>query len=187
MPAQPRLVTRRRRLRYARVTSLVSSKKEWRNPPQFARGRNCTTDGKNFPAVLQVDEMVEQEEHRNPDEHDYGHLDAGLAVDFGDEVRGGNINRDAGGNGQAVAYCVLTDRHGQNAGNGCDAEQHRSEPRASLAEAAGQHHRRDGEAFGNFVEEDGEKEDPAKPRRDEKPGGNGDAVEESVDYEAEQD
>src|SRR5271165_5051513 len=59
-------------------------------------------------------------------------------------------------------------------------------PQAVLAASAGQHHRTHGEAFGNLVQKNREKNQPAQPVRYQKSRSDGDAVEERVDDEPEQ-
>ena len=100
--------------------------------------------------------MGEGEQDRYAKKHDQRHFHARLAIDLGDQVGGRDINRYAGRDGQAVADRVLADHHGQDACQCRQAQQHRREPRTAFAESAGQHHRGDGEAFGNFVQKHGD-------------------------------
>lgn len=49
------------------------------------------------------EEEAEGEEACDAEEEDEGHADAGFAVDFGDEVSGGDVEGDASGDGETEA------------------------------------------------------------------------------------
>src|SRR5882724_7852652 len=76
-------------------------------------------------------------------------------------------------------------RHRKYSRQSCCSQNYGCSPGRAAAAAAGQHHRTYGKAFGNFVQEYGEEDQPSQPVRDEESGGDGDAVEKCVDDEAE--
>src|SRR5258708_22861383 len=78
-------------------------------------------------------------------------------------------------------------RHSENAGESGSSQNYRCAPCNPTASATGQHHRTHREAFRNLMQEDCEENQPAQPVRNQKPRRDGDAVEESVDDEAEED
>src|SRR5664280_1697754 len=138
------------------------------------------------PPLMQMHQAIEHEQGGHSDEHYQRHLHSWFAVHLRNEVRCRDVDGYSGGHGQSVADGMLADGHGEYARDGRQPQQHGSEPGPRLAQAARQHHRSYGEALGYLVQENGEKDNPAEPWRDEKAGGDGDAVEEGVDQQSKQ-
>ncbi len=140
---------------------------------------------KAFAHGLQGGEQRAQEQEAcDAGEEDEGHADAGLAIDFGDEISGGDVDGDAGGDGQSVGEPCgdkFNDKDASQCGRGEGDGRIES---GGAAATAGEHDGGHGEAFGGFVEQDGEKDENAEPARDDETGADGDAIEEGVDAEA---
>ena len=135
---------------------------------------------------MHVKEAVQQEHARGSDEDQQGHLHSGFLIHFGDQIGRGHVDGNARRQGQAKTHFVTEDGHGHDSCDGCNAEKHGRSPGGGAAAAAGQHHRRDGEAFRNFVQKNREEDDPAEGGRNQESRGDGDAVEEGVDQQANQ-
>ena len=114
------------------------------------------------------------------------HPHSRFVVDFRHEVGGGDVDSYARRESESVADGVLQRRHRHHPGERRRAENRGRSPRAQLVEAACQHHRCHGEAFGNFVQEHSEEDDPAEPVRDQEARGDRHAVEERVDDQSEE-
>src|ERR1035441_4410938 len=129
---------------------------------------------------------IQQKHTRRSDEDQYGHLHAGFFIHFGDEVRSGHVDRNARRQGQAEAYLVAKDCHRHHSSHGGYAQHHGRSPGECAASATGEHHRRDGESFGNFVQKNREEDDPAERLGNEESRGDRDAVEKRVDQQPDQ-
>ena len=127
---------------------------------------------------------LQGEEACDPGKEDQRHADSGLAVDFGHQVRGGDVDGDARRYGQAGAHPTGKKVDDQHPGQGGRGHDHGRGERRTTAVAAGQHDRRDSEAFRQFVQQDGDENDPAQPGGEHEAGGNGHAVEERMGRQA---
>src|ERR1700731_3683881 len=75
-------------------------------------------------------------------------------------------------------------RHGQDSRESCSPQNDGRSPRCSPAAPASQHHRTHREAFGNFVQEDGEKDEPAQRIRNQEARRDCDAVKKCVNNQS---
>src|ERR1700722_16727073 len=76
--------------------------------------------------------------------------------------------------------------HGENSGKCGPAQNYRRSPCRAPTATARQHHGTHGEALGNLVQKNRQKDQPSQPVRHQKARGNGDAVEEGMNDESEQ-
>lgn len=135
---------------------------------------------------MDMEQVVEEKQEGDAHKNQQRHLDAGFLVDLRNQVGSGHIDGYASGNGKAGGNGMLEHHHGEHAGKSGRPQQGGSAPGGGAAASAGQHDRGHGETFGNFVQEDGDEDDPSQPAGNQKPGGDGNAVEKSVDHQAEQ-
>src|SRR5438034_1178911 len=133
------------------------------------------------------EEPVGQREQGQAREDRPAQRGAALPVHFRNQVRRGHVDRDAGGHGERIPHVVLGDEAGRDrAGDRQGAERRTRADRRRARVPAGEHDRRDREALGHLVEEDGHGEERAERGSDHEAGGDRDAVEERVHAEAEQ-
>ena len=97
--------------------------------------------GPNLKSLVQMEQVVEEEHKGYADEDEQGHLYAGFVVDFGHDVAGGDVDGNAGGDGQADIDRVPGESHKENAGECSAPEQGGGTPGFHATAAAGEHDR----------------------------------------------
>src|ERR1035437_9537186 len=137
-------------------------------------------------ASVRVKEVIQQKHASRSYEDQERHLHARLFIYFGDQIRRGDVDRNARRQGQAEAHFVAENCHRHHSGDGRYAQRHGRSPGEGAAAAAGQHHRRDGEPFRNLVEKTREENDPAERLRNQESRGDLDPIEKRVDQQPDQ-
>ena len=151
----------------------------------FAQDDKHSCDANGRLGTLKGGEQGSQEQEAgDAGEEDQGHADAGLAVDFGDEVSGGDVDGYARGDGQTIGEPGGDKFNDKDAGECGSGEGDGRVESGGAAASAGEHDGGHGEAFRGLVEQDGEEDENAEPAGDDEAGADGDAVEEGVDAEA---
>src|SRR5438552_8306280 len=126
---------------------------------------------------------VQRQKNPHTGEYNQRHASARLFVHFRHKVTGSYVSSYSRRQRQRRADSSARQRHNQHARQGGGPHHAGSCPRRRTRLAGRQHYRSHRETLGNLVHEYRKEDQPTQPAGNQESGGNGDAVEKSVDHQ----